>query len=78
MIHNYRSKKKLWVFTTVKVDSCEIEVREEIFNLNLEINQLRLMIEDAEEYKKRIRLVRKLANKIEELKKLREKIKNNT
>ena len=78
MIHECDSKKKLWVFTTVNIDNYKIEIQEEIFNLNIEINQLHLMIEETEDYKKRLRLSKKLTNKIEELKNLKEKVRNNT
>jgi hypothetical protein len=79
MVHDYESKKKLWEFVTFQNKNDEIEIHEEIFNLNVEINQLRLMVESCEDYKKRLKLSKTLSNKIEALKDLKSKLpKNNT
>lgn len=71
--HKDISKKKIWSFQTFEVEEkikSNFEINEEIFNLKLEINQLKVQFQDSNDGKERIKLHKRIKSKIGEIKNL--------
>jgi hypothetical protein len=77
MIKNVESKRKLWTFVTmetpkVKEKESQIEIYEEIFNLGIEVQQLKFLLQEEIDVKKKMKMTKKLKSLLERLKELKQ------